>query len=766
LAVLALGFIGTAIGGAIGGTVLGVSAAAIGGFIGSSIGSYIDQNFIFAAHVEGPRLNDLTVQQSTYGQPIPRFFGPNCLAAGQVIWCTDLIETKTTKSAKGGPTITTFSYRMSLAVLHCEGSAIGVKKIWANGKLIYDRDAVPTQSVFDTLAFYPGDGTQNPDPLIESYLGVGEAQSYRFRAYSVIKDLQLADYGNRAPNLVFLIEKDSTLTYAQACTQISELCGITTPLLPCDLPGLIDGYVIGSNSNGIQALQPLSTAGNFDVVDDDGILEFIERSGIPVDYVSINDLGEHEVGQDAPQPITFSEPTNTTLPRSATITFMDPARDFQTNAAKASRSTGSSDSDLSMDLPMSLTPDQARAIADRVLWETVNSRGARCSTGLRLRKIKTGCVYLFMTPAGLEPFRIVTKTRGVNGVVNLEMRQERAEFYTSTAPGAPASIPSNSVDTPPPTELFLLDIPLLRDQDDDEGFYFAVTKSGDHWRGSDVKRALNISADFMEVAPDGVYAVAGSITGTAPDGPTDDFDEDTILRVTLRDPNMILESVDDEHLDSGFNACFLGNIDDTPNGEIAQFGVATLVSHGVYDLSHWKRGRKGTEFATSIHGTGEVFIILSTDGSLLRTNYGATDLNLERVYKGVSLLTSEDDATPIYFTNTGVGKRPYAPVDLDTSGATGDDHVLSWTRRSRLSSGVLAEETEGYRVEIMNPPGESAGDIVLRTTDVTSPTFTYTAAMQTADFGGVVSDLRWRVAQISAIYGPGIFAEWSRPISS
>jgi len=79
MATLALGFVGTAIGGSIGGTVLGISAATVGGMIGATVGGYIDNMIIAsltpAIRNEGPRLQEITVMQSTEGAVVGQLYG-------------------------------------------------------------------------------------------------------------------------------------------------------------------------------------------------------------------------------------------------------------------------------------------------------------------------------------------------------------------------------------------------------------------------------------------------------------------------------------------------------------------------------------------------------------------------------------------------------------------------------------------------------------------------------------------------------------------
>ena len=109
MAALAFGLIGTAIGGAIGGgiTILGatLTAGAIGGAIGTAIGSYVDSLIIAsltpAIRNEGPRLQEMTVMQSSEGAHIGRLYGI-MRVGGNVIWSARFKETKTTETETVG----------------------------------------------------------------------------------------------------------------------------------------------------------------------------------------------------------------------------------------------------------------------------------------------------------------------------------------------------------------------------------------------------------------------------------------------------------------------------------------------------------------------------------------------------------------------------------------------------------------------------------------------------------------------------------------
>jgi hypothetical protein len=222
----------------VGGTV----AAAIAVFTGNpefagvayAAGAGIE-SIVHPQQIEGPRLEDLRVQMSSYGAPIPFEYGTN-RHAGTIIWpkIIELKESSQSESAKGGPETTTYSYSVSMAVLICEGPIAGVRRIWANKKLIYDVSAPPAPApegdpvdpgtlpptsgegaaIIDNapstasqdpavsgIRFYLGTETQEPDPLIEATDGPSPA--YLGYAYVVFEDLDLTDFANRPPMLEF-----------------------------------------------------------------------------------------------------------------------------------------------------------------------------------------------------------------------------------------------------------------------------------------------------------------------------------------------------------------------------------------------------------------------------------------------------------------------------------------------------------------------------------------------------------------------------------
>lgn len=214
MATLAFGLVGTAIGASIGGSIsiLGatITSASIGGLIGSSIGSYVDSliisSLVPATRNQGPRLQEISVMQSTEGAVIGRLHG-SLRVGGNLIWSSRFKEVKTTDTERvggkgGGQKVinTSYVYSVSFAVAFCEGnSRTQLNRLWADGKEI-DVSTI-------NYTFYPGTETQLPDSVIQAVEGADNTPGFRGTCYIVFEEFELENYGNRIPQITAEITK-------------------------------------------------------------------------------------------------------------------------------------------------------------------------------------------------------------------------------------------------------------------------------------------------------------------------------------------------------------------------------------------------------------------------------------------------------------------------------------------------------------------------------------------------------------------------------
>lgn len=227
---------------------LGLTGAQIGFMGGSMLGSSLTK----MPDIQIGRLSDLDVQDSKYGTPIPIYYGTD-RGAGQVIWSTKKIPTEHEESSgglgKGGPSqsVTNYTYHINCAIGVCGHEIAGIRRIWANGNLIYDQSTTNTGHTGQNtnIRIYTGSETQVADSLLESYLGAGNVPGFRGLAYVVFENFQLEKYGNQPPQFSFEVVESGTYT-TPTPTKLTE----TTPLSWMQHP-FIDGlYLTVSADNG------------------------------------------------------------------------------------------------------------------------------------------------------------------------------------------------------------------------------------------------------------------------------------------------------------------------------------------------------------------------------------------------------------------------------------------------------------------------------------------------------------------------------------
>ncbi len=215
-------------------TLVGAAfAGPLGAAFGTALGSFLLPPD--AIELTGPRLDTLKVSLSRYGDPIKVVYG-SMRIGGAYVWATDIIEkvSKKTESAKGGQKTTTrtFSYFGNFAIDLCESPAAfpitAVTEIFFNGNKVVDRTlpTVPSgtsgfaanligalESLLVNIGstrIQLGEEDQLPDPLIESFIGVGNTPAGRGVCRLVFDRLPLENVNNIIPQVTAVVTTAGT----------------------------------------------------------------------------------------------------------------------------------------------------------------------------------------------------------------------------------------------------------------------------------------------------------------------------------------------------------------------------------------------------------------------------------------------------------------------------------------------------------------------------------------------------------------------------
>lgn len=503
------------------------------------------------------------------------------------------------------------------------------------------------------------------------------------------------------------------------------------------------GYVITRQMSGRSAIEPLMRAYWFDMVESDGKLKAVSRGGSPVASIPADDLSAHAYGNDVPDDVVITRTNELELPRRVSVLYMDKDKDYQAGEQHQQRIVTGAVNELTVELPIALTAQDAAQIADVLLYDAWATR-ERYSLSLPLEYVylDPGDVVDVTKEGGVRLTLRIVKTSLEDCVLLVEGVREDVGVYSSNAVGGDLGTVSDQVDVVASTKLFMLDIPILRDNDDDPGYYAAATPLSDtlSWPGA----VLYGSSDDESYSPISSFTtpgVCGYAVNALGDGPITIWDEGNVLTVELYSGS--LYSATEAAVLNGANALLVGN-------EIIQFVDAYQNSDGTWTVSKLLRGRRGTDWATGSHVAGERVVVLASD-KLIRVSMDSSALGQKRFYKAPTIGQNVSDAARTEFTNNGVGLKPYSPAHLKANYEGGGNWTITWVRRTRIAGEwrdyadvPLGEESEQYQVELWK-----AGVLDSQQTVTTA-----TASISGAFDGDVV-----KVAQVSAIVGAGYYAE-------
>ncbi|MDO7843754.1 phage tail protein [Sphingomonas immobilis] len=686
-------------------TTIGGLFGPVGAAIGAIAGQAIDRDVLFKPPGrQGPRLTELAVQVSSYGTPIQKVFG-TMRVAGCVIWSTDLIESRDTQSTgKGQPTLTSYSYAASFAVALSGRPVSGVGRIWADGKLL--RGAAGDFKVSCVFRLHQGGEDQAADPLIASAEGAGLAPAHRGLAYAVFETLQLADYGNRIPSLTFEVIGDAGPVAAGAIAD--ELSGGAIDGADAALP--LPGFAAYGDSVRAVAETLGQAAGAWFVPVGGGLAM---RATAAAER-EIADDGVAE-GADHGARGRRSAAAIETVPHALSLSYYDPARDYQTGVQRARR-PGAGTRETRIEMPAVLGADAAKAMAEGAL--------ARAEAARERRTVTLGWDALGVSPGACVTIAGVRGTWRVSGwslekmVLSLEC--VRLPVSSPALPASPGRVVSAPDRLAGATILHAFEIPPLGDETlAAPRLTVAAAGTAPGWRRAALLYSVDDGERWVAAGATAAPAVIGTIVSLPIATGAALIDRRSVVEVELAHAGMALSGADGRALDMGANVALLGE-------ELIQFGAATQVAARRWRLSTLWRGRRGTEGAIGTQAVGDRFVLLSADASV------AIDLPLSALGRAVRVIASGigDTGGPVSVTAgmTGLSVLPPAPVGLRAVELGGGDVFLRWTRRSRAGwrwiDGVdapLAEEREAYRLTI-----ESGG--VARIVETSAPEWTVTAA--------------------------------------
>ena len=491
------------------------------------------------------------------------------------------------------------------------------------------------------------------------------------------------------------------VTVGSVVSALSQRAGLAVGELDtAALTDTLSGYALGVRGPARNAIAPLAAAYFFDAVESAGVLKFVKRNAAPALTIAEADLGAHFQGEQRPDPLDESRTDESELPLEVAINYFDLGADYQPSTQYERRLTGRSDNVVSFDLPVVMTSDKAKQVATTILHEAWVARAQRSfAVGAKYTALEPTDVVSLALRDGTTQIARITRKDESRGVVRLEGVDHEAAVYTQSGGGAAAPAPVGGITSRGPANLALLDIPLLRDQDDNFGFYAAAGGYLDGWPGGKLFKSSDSGSTWVDIGAaflNGAGTLGFAATALPSFGGGNVFDELSSVEVQLN--SGALANTTRGNALNGINAAVLGE-------EILCFTTATSIGTKKYRLSGLLRGRLGTEAAMRRHVLDETFALLESN-TLVRVAAASSELNVERLYRAVTFGTRVDLATIRSLVLQAVCLKPLAPVLVGGGRNAAGDVLLKWVRRARKGGGwsdlidvALDEPSESYEVE-------------------------------------------------------------------
>jgi hypothetical protein len=676
-------------------TAAGSLLGPIGGAVGALAGQAIDGQIFKPKGRQGPRLQDLKVQTSSYGAAIPKLFG-TLRVAGTVIWATDLVEHRSKQGGgKGRPSTTTYSYSASFAVLLSGRAIRSVGRIWADGNLL--RGTAGDWKSETGFRLHLGGEDQAADPFIASAEGAGGTPAYRGGAYAVFENMALGPFGNRIPSLTFEVDADAGPVPVGA--MLGELSMGTIGGAGVSLRGFAaSGDSVASLVETLGAALPI-------VLNDDGVALRIGAGGAPL-MLTASEMAED--GSEA-----FAAAAD--VPETLRLSYYEPARDYQAGVQQALRPGRRRAIDL--ELPAALAADEARAVAEDALARLARERGRR-EVRVGWARMTAGPGRDVRLPGDPGGWRVAERSVDRAGV-----RLKLGRVWTGGAMVPPAE-PGRGVSAPDevhgPTVVHAFDLPGLDDAAIDvPRLYVAAAGPSPGWRRAALLASLDSGVSWTSIGGTAAPALIGTATTGLGEAGEALIDTEHAVEIVLLHDRMLLEDADDARLLAGANLALLGD-------ELIQFGRAEPLEDARWRLSRLTRGRRGTGAAAGAHAAGDRFVLIEAEA------LAAYDPPLSAAGGTVTVMASGiGDADPATASVPAIGAalRPPAPVHLAARHRSDGRFDISWIRSSRAgwawldgTDAPLAEDREAYRLTIAPDVGPS------RTQELSVSAFVYDPA--------------------------------------
>jgi hypothetical protein len=538
------------------------------------------------------------------------------------------------------------------------------------------------------IDFYSGDETQVVNSTLNGLFGT-KTPAYRGVSYVVLRGLRLEDFGNRIPTLSFEVEEANSRKVSEAIAMILERGGLTSAQY--DIDSSLDsvefkGMVVQGPESPINQLKPIMRAYNLVMQESNGVLKIFPQGNEDVVTINADYLAARESGNESPRKLVITDIAGRALPGEVNVQFLSPEPhvNIQRNSQKFKRIVSATPTTLNIDIPMTLSPSEAKAIAIRELNLAYSHRRTVEFTlpPNYLQLQEQDVVTVDVDGTGYR-ILITSVTKGGNWLMRVQGLIETAENYDYTPEADEGLIeaPNPIIYTPPELALFVGDTSaIMNSHVGFNGVYAGVQRAftDAEWSGAyiDVSFEDDDEDDYVTVGYLTHEAVIGRvISGPAPSAPHF-WDNDTTIDVEVFPGSPDLVSYSEKFVLAGMNRALIGD-------EVIAFKTATSLGNNQWRLSGLLRGLRNTEWAIASSETDDIPFILLSASRFTKVPLGGINVGEDVWIRARSIGDDGTRSFPQQITFSGGLARPPQVVNLTAErNEENGNIIISWNHRS------------------------------------------------------------------------------------
>ncbi len=495
------------------------------------------------------------------------------------------------------------------------------------------------------------------------------------------------------------ILNDAQVPLAEILRGLSVYAGYDLAEIEVDseIDDIVDGAIITEVTTFRSVIDPITALYRIDCIESDGKVKFKRK---PLEYDSSDyTVADGVLLLDSPNepdaPVfNLRREEEIAVPERVQVRYIDKALSYNWSMVMATRSreivTNDSETQMTYQVPIIMSAEQAKLLANRVLWYTWSSR---VSYSFRLPysylKVEPGDVGIVQA-GGLE-YKVKSVQVSYNNdfsvsIVGSSFQSDEAVTVIAGQPsGYPQTIPTNL-----PPVMFIFDVPLLRPQDDANFasqfpvyYYVGPAKVNVTFTGAIAEMGFN-SSTLADVGVNKVESVVCRVINVpaVDEGLLRIVNDNIHLDVVpvSGDP-LLLESCTFEELLAGANVAAWGRGN---KWEIIQFQNVEQVSARRYRLTGILRGVRGSDLFVNSHKTGDNLVLFGRGASIGFHKLTFADLDRTLFYRGTSVAGGKS-TVPYSQKLNGHAVYSWVPGAVEAHRELGGDQSLeiTWRRRSR-----------------------------------------------------------------------------------